>query len=293
MGYDGDDDEWTAVGRQLLASPKKQRKEISASSEELFALVSLTDVQAAFVDACWAQYKRQGLGGHEMLSAVLAEVGRAIDERDGSRLIWLKENLIDRCIHVVDDPLGLGALPTDVVHGDTQHEKLKAEYARIESEIARASADLTFAMDQLDKKKAEEQAKITEWRISHDASLVTEREVDNLVNNIKSLSEELEWHHRALENVVVPISPEVQKEAAPALGAARSSASAGTPSAGVARMAQLKTKVDTIKQALGLANELSMPEAISQAQAYLGIEIDANKRPMEKVDEILKEAERL
>ena len=75
---------------QLLRRQRSSGKEISASSEELFALVSLP------LDACqhllmrWAQYKRQGLGGYEMLPAVLAEVGLSHDQK-----AWLTSHLAE------------------------------------------------------------------------------------------------------------------------------------------------------------------------------------------------------
>ena len=294
---DSDDSDESYQPRPSAVQKKKKKQKTAATNVDGASagadeLVSLTDVQEGFVEACWEQYERQGTGGHEMLSKVLAAIGRAIADREGTRLGWLKSRLIDRCVHVTN-PFELPPIPTNLKEGDAEVGALNKEAGRLERELSELSAKLTDALKIAEEAQETNDADLATWRTSRVDLSQKAHTADKLANDVKGVSVKLDWHRRALAGV----APRVARGSVPSSGggaASSAAASAGSgpaaspaSAAAVNKIAEIKDKSSAIAEALFLPANLSVTAIIEEAQKFLEIPNDKAKKVLEKLDAIL------
>ena len=194
-----------------------------------------TELQASFVTICLQHYAKQGEGGHEQLSDLLLAVASSIGERSQSKLKWLKDGFLDKCVSP-SNPYALPELPEGLVEGSDEYTDL----CKRRDELAEKKREIDGRVEEARGKthglSDAEEAKLQEWREARGATAAGYAEEHAITQQAKEVAARVAWHERAIGSAEPKAKP---AESAPppasassALkGSAAASAAAGSDAA--------------------------------------------------------------
>ena len=230
----------------------------------------IEEVRNAFVEACLSQYEQQGPEGHQRLSEVLGQIGRAIQAYPLG-LDWLKKGVMDKCIVPVD-PFNLGELPANLVRNSEEFKLLEAAHENLLRTQATEEAELTAAIEKVQAARDAEREQIVAWRAAQATLLELQATANQLSASKRKTVACLAWHRDALASAKEAATPTRLGPPVPAAGSLHGVPSVGSGSSPSEQAPPTKrTAIERLTEAKQLldANMISKAEFDAMRAAIL------------------------